>query len=76
MSEMIIEPILPRPHQKWTVRRKARVIAAVRAGRLTLERARLLYSLSIEEFQAWERDYDRYGIHGLRVTRYQIYNAR
>jgi len=31
------------------------------------------YKLSIEEFLAWERDMDRYGVPGLRATRYQIY---
>ena len=32
-----------------------------------------LYVISIDEFLAWERDLDRYGVHGLRTTRYQIY---
>ena len=32
-----------------------------------------LYTLSVDEFLAWERDIDRHGIHGLRSTRLQIY---
>ena len=32
-----------------------------------------LYAISVDEFLAWERDLDRYGLHGLRTTRYQIY---
>jgi hypothetical protein len=35
-----------------------------------------LYTLSVDEFLAWERDIDRFGVHGLRSTRYQIYRGR
>jgi len=28
---------------------------------------------SLDEFLAWERDIDQFGVHGLRSTRYQIY---
>jgi len=66
-------PELPRPMQRWTVRRKAAVIAAVRGGWVPIEEACELYDISVDEFLAWERDLDRYGIHGLRTTRYQIY---
>ena len=66
-------PELPRPTQRWTVRRKAAVIAAVRGGWVPIEEACELYDISVDEFLAWERDLDRYGIHGLRSTRYQIY---
>jgi hypothetical protein len=31
------------------------------------------YKLSVEEFLAWQRAIDRYGVPGLRVTRLQIY---
>jgi len=66
-------PELPRTTQRWTVRRKAAVIAAVRGGWVPIEEACELYDISVDEFLAWERDLDRYGIHGLRTTRYQIY---
>src|SRR5436190_8568331 len=66
-------PELPKPTQRWTVRRKAAVIAAVRGGWVPIEEACELYDISVDEFLAWERDLDRYGIHGLRTTRYQIY---
>jgi len=66
-------PELPRPGQRWTVRKKAAVIEAVRGGWVPIEEVVELYNVSVEEFLAWERDIDRYGIHGLRVTRYQIY---
>jgi hypothetical protein len=64
---------LPNLKQRWTVRRKAAVVEAVRGGSLPIEHACTVYCLSIDEFLAWERDIDRNGIHGLRSTRYQIY---
>jgi hypothetical protein len=64
---------LPSIEQRWTVRRKAAVIAAVRAGWLPVEDVCQLYNLSVDELLAWERDIDRNGVPGLRVTRYQIY---
>jgi hypothetical protein len=66
-------PELPRPRQRWTVRRKAAVIEAVRGGWVRIEEVIQLYNLSVDEFLAWERDIDRFGVHGLRATRYQIY---
>lgn len=66
-------PELPRPTQRWTVRRKASVIDAVRGGWVPIEEACTLYNISVDEFVAWERNIDRFGVHGLRTTRYQIY---
>jgi hypothetical protein len=65
---------LPSPLTKrWVVRRKAIVVAAVRNGTLSLQDACRRYNLSVEEFLAWQRSIDRYGVPGLRVTRLQIY---
>jgi hypothetical protein len=66
-------PQLPSFPQRWTVRRKSAVIEAVRGGWVPIEEICQLYSLSIDEFLAWERDIDRHGVHGLRTTRYQVY---
>jgi hypothetical protein len=66
-------PELPAPCQRWTVRRKAAVIEAVRGGWMLIEEACCLYNISVDEFLAWERDMDRHGVPGLRTTRYQIY---
>ena len=66
-------PELPSLGQRWTVRRKAAVIEAVRGGWVPIEEVIPLYNLSVDEFLAWERDIDRHGLHGLRSTRYQIY---
>jgi len=64
---------LPTPGQRWTTRRKAALIEAVRGGWLPIDEACREYRLSVDEFLAWERDIDRHGIPGLRSTRYQIY---
>src|SRR5947207_15941287 len=53
-------PELPSVRKRWTVRRKAAVIDAVRRGRLSLDQVCRIYTLSLEEFLAWERDMDRY----------------
>jgi hypothetical protein len=66
-------PDLPEPTQRWTMRRKATVIQAVRGGWVPIEEVCELYNISVDEFLAWERDVDRYGVHGLRTTRFQIY---
>ena len=65
---------LPPPNTKrWVIRRKAEVVAAVRGGLLSLDEACKRYTLTVEEFLAWQRSIDRYGVPGLRVTRLQIY---
>lgn len=63
---------LPPPNtQRWVARRKAEVVAAVRAGLLTLEEACARYNLSAEEFLTWEAAITKHGLGGLRVTRIQ-----
>jgi Protein of unknown function (DUF1153) len=59
--------------RRWTIRRKAALLQALRGGALTLEQARDSYALSVEEIRAWERDLERHGLYGLRATRLQIY---
>jgi Protein of unknown function (DUF1153) len=67
---------LPPPDTKrWVIRRKAVVVAAVRAGVISLEEACRRYTLSIEEFLAWQRLVDSHGLPGLRVTRLQDYRS-
>ena len=65
---------LPPPNtRRWVVRRKAQVVAGVRAGLITLEEACARYSLSVEEFLSWQKMFDRHGLSGLRTTRLQKY---
>jgi transposase-like protein len=59
--------------ERWTVRRKAAIVKAVRGGRVSLDEICRAYKLSFEELLAWERDMNRDGAPGLRATRYQIY---
>jgi hypothetical protein len=70
----MLSPYLPSPDTKrWVARRKAAVVTAVRSGAISLEEACRRYHLSEEEFLAWERGIDAYGVAGLRITRQQIY---
>ena len=65
---------LPSPNTKrWVIRRKAEVVVAVRGGLLSLEDACLRYTLTAEEFLAWQRAVERFGLPGLRATRVQQY---
>jgi hypothetical protein len=65
---------LPPPNTtRWVVRRKAAVVAAVRAGRITLEEALSRYQLTEEEYRSWERAFEEHGLPGLRATRIQQY---
>jgi hypothetical protein len=65
---------LPPPNTKrWIARRKAAVVNGVRCGAIGLEEACHRYELSEEEFLAWERGMENYGVPGLRITRLQIY---
>ncbi len=67
---------LPPPEtERWVARRKAQVVDAVRAGRLSLDQACDRYRLSPEEFLAWERTIVRHGVAGLRVTRLKSYRG-
>jgi hypothetical protein len=63
----------PADTKRWVARRKAAVVAAVRSGVIGLEEACHRYELSGEEFLAWERGIENYGVPGLRATRLQIY---
>jgi hypothetical protein len=56
-------------------RRKAAVIEGVRGGWVPIEEACRLFGISVDEFLAWERDIEQFGVPGLRTTRYQIYRS-
>jgi Protein of unknown function (DUF1153) len=65
---------LPGPNPgRWTIRRKAEVVAAVRGGLLTFDEACVRYELAMEELINWQRAVGRSGMPGLRVTRLQQY---
>lgn len=70
---MTLKDLPPADTRRWVARRKADVVAGVRAGLLTLEEACRRYRLTIEEFESWQAMIERHGVRGLRVTRIQQY---
>ncbi len=58
----------PSNTKRWVVRRKAAVLAAVRAGAITIEEACRRYELSAEELRGWQRAFEAQGLAGLRAT--------
>ena len=70
-----IDELPPPGTRRWVIRRKAEVVAGVRAGLISIEEACKRYSLSVEEFLSWQRAIDRHGLRGLRTTRIQDYRT-
>ena len=59
---------LPPPNtRRWVARHKAAVVAAVSSGMITIEEACRRYHMSEEEFFAWRRAFENFGIRGLRA---------
>ena len=75
-SPLTIADLPPPNTKRWVIRRKAEVVAAVRGGLLSLEEACDRYTLTVEEFLAWQRAIDRHGLPGLRATRVQQYRGQ
>ena len=72
-SALTVADLPPPGNQRWVIRRKAEVVAAVRGGLLSLEEACERYVLTVEEYLSWQRSIDRHGLAGLRTTRIQDY---
>ena len=61
---------LPAPStNRWVIRRKAEVIAAVYGGLASLEEVCRRYTLTVEDFLSWQSLIDRHGT--TRVSRYR-----
>jgi hypothetical protein len=74
LGEPLTMEALPPPRTaRWTIRRKAEVVAAVSGGLLTTPEACDRYGVSLEEFTSWQRAVERSGMLGLRVTRTKHY---
>ena len=68
---------LPTPDiKRWTIRRKAEVVAAVRGGLISLDEACRRYALNKQEFLSWQCCVDYYGPKGLRTTQIGELNMR
>jgi len=72
-ENLTLERLPPLKTARWTVRRKAEVVTAVRGGLLTFDEACARYQLAMEELISWQGSLQRSGIRGLRVTRTQKY---
>ncbi len=65
---------VPSPQaERWTVRRKAEVVGAVRGGLLTFDEACAGYGLAMEELITWQSPLEVGGMRGLGTTRPQEY---
>ena len=71
---LTLDKLPPASTSRWTVRRKAEVVAAVSGGLLSFDDACKRYSLSVEEFTTWQRAVHRSGVPGLRVTKISYYH--
>jgi hypothetical protein len=72
-SPLTLADLPPANTKRWVIRRKAEVVAAVRGGLISLDDACKRYTLTVEEFLAWQRAIERFGMPGLRATRVQQY---
>ncbi|MFM9857004.1 DUF1153 domain-containing protein [Pseudoxanthobacter sp. M-2] len=75
-SPLTIADLPPSNAQRWVIRRKAEVVAAVRGGLLSLEEACSRYTLTVDEFLSWQALIDKHGLAGLRATRVQEYREQ
>ena len=74
-TPLTLNDLPPSNTDRWVIRRKAEVVAAVRGGLLSLDDALAKYRLTAEEFLAWQKAIDKWGMHGLRTTRIQSYRS-
>lgn len=75
-ERLTLDRLPPSDTVRWTVRRKAEVVAAVHGGLLTFEEACARYDLAMEELIGWLDAHQRTGMRGLRITRSQKYRER
>ena len=66
----------PSNTKRWVILRKAKVVAGVRTGLISLEEACQRYSLSVDEFLSWQSLFDAHGMNGLRATRLKKYRQQ
>ncbi|KAK0332976.1 hypothetical protein LTR94_022824 [Friedmanniomyces endolithicus] len=74
-TPLTLNDLPPANTDRWVIRRKAEVVAAVRGGLLSLDDALAKYRLTAEEFLAWQKAIDKWGMQGLRTTRIQSYRS-
>ncbi len=72
-ADLDADGLPPRDTKRWVARRKAAILEAIRAGKLSRTEACLRYAISEAELRLWERAMACAGTPGLRVTRVQVY---
>ena len=72
-APLTVADLPPSSTQRWVIRRKAEVVAAVRGGLLTVDDACARYGLTGGEFLGWQKSIERHGMQGLGTTRIQHY---
>lgn len=73
MSALLLDDLPSPDTTRWVASRKAQILVAIAAGRLSRAQACLRYRISEAELRLWERAVECAGVPGLRVTRVQIY---
>ena len=74
-TPLTLRDLPPANTDRWVIRRKAEVVAAVRGGLISVDDALARYRLTAEEFLAWQKAIDNWGMQGLRTTRIQVYRS-
>ena len=72
-AKLTLADLPPPGTERWVIRRKAEVVAAVRGGLLTFDEACERYNITSEEVRAWQKAIENHGMAGLRTTRIQQY---
>lgn len=75
-EKLTLDRLPPPDTVRWTVRRKAEVVAAVEGGLLSFDDACDRYALAMEELISWQGAHQSSGMRGLRITRSQRYRER
>src|SRR5262249_60348077 len=60
---------------RYTLGRKAEIVLAIRAKKISREQAMREHGLSDDELATWERNFDCYGVNDPRSTRLQHYRG-
>ena len=68
-ESLTAEDLPPADVERWSVRRKAEVVAGVFAGLISLDEAFRRYRLSADEFLLWQRQLSNHGFLGPRAPR-------
>ena len=66
-------PLPPPDTVRWVASRKATVLAAIDAGRLSIHEACTMYRLSVEEIASWSRLVELHGSNGLKTSKLAQY---